>query len=107
VSYSFYVPALAPDGSQQGHCTIEDFRDHAHEVLAGYLNKMADGEQKTATAVAAHRAIDAALAMAASGVVGDRFRVSIAGHANPEPGSPPEGWGNDSCSIGLSAVAAR
>lgn len=106
MSYSFWVPSLGSPNAAAAHCTAQDFGDLAEEALATCVANWGDKAQKAATEASAFKAIDAALVLVQSGIVGDTFRVCISGHANPTPGAPEGNWANDTCTINLQAVKA-
>lgn len=103
MSYRFTVPAVTD--SSRAYCTAETFDQTAEDVLTAYLSTWADDDQRKATRRAADQALEAVACLVEQpSIVGDTFVVTIAGHANPEPGKPDGNWGPDFVTIDLRSV---
>lgn len=106
MSYLFWVPALSKAGEPTEHCTRDDFLDTAKHCAKEYFRTWTSTDNLDASIRAAEAAVHAASMLVQAGVVGDRFRALISGHANPVPGSPTGNWATDTCIINLQSVKA-
>lgn len=105
MSYYFPVPAESTTRIPEGYCTREDFLETATECAQTYFAGWAEVDNKDASVKAADTAIQAANMLVQSGIVGDKVRAFISGHANVVPGPTTGSTGADTCVINVQAVA--